>query len=70
MGQTSPTRHRDQHRRWLPTKEHEELARLRREHKRLTVDLEILKRATDFFAAEIPSPEADNTSHRHRDTFP
>ena len=33
--------------------EHEELARLRRENRRLRVDVEILRRATAFVAMEI-----------------
>ncbi|WP_170156183.1 transposase [Umezawaea tangerina] len=37
----------------LTTDEREELARLRRENRRLTDDVEILKRATAFFAKEI-----------------
>lgn len=37
----------------LTTDEREELARLRRENRRLTEDVEILKRATAFFAKEI-----------------
>src|SRR6478752_5479160 len=37
----------------LTTAEREELARLRRENRRLTEDVEILKRATAFFAKEI-----------------
>ncbi|WP_433261635.1 transposase [Actinosynnema sp. CS-041913] len=37
----------------LTTDEREELARLRRENRRLTEDVEILKRATVFFAKEI-----------------
>lgn len=36
----------------LTTAEREELARLRRENRRLTEDVEILKRATAFFAKE------------------
>jgi transposase len=36
----------------LTTDEREELARLRRENRRLTEDVEILKRATAFFAKE------------------
>jgi transposase len=36
----------------LSTDERAELARLRRENKRLTEDVEILKRATAFFATE------------------
>jgi transposase len=36
----------------LTTSEREELARLRRENRRLTQDVEILKRATAFFAKE------------------
>lgn len=35
----------------LTTDEREELARLRRENRRLTEDVEILKRATAFFAS-------------------
>ena len=34
----------------LTTEEREELTRLRREHKRVLMDLEILKKATEFFA--------------------
>jgi transposase len=37
----------------LSADERDELARLRRENKRLTEDVEILKRATAFFATEI-----------------
>src|SRR3954447_16804806 len=37
----------------LTTAEREELARLRRENRRLSEDVEILKRATAFFAKEI-----------------
>jgi transposase len=37
----------------LTTGEREELTRLRRENRRLTEDVEILKRATAFFAKEI-----------------
>ncbi|MFJ6677448.1 transposase [Actinosynnema sp. NPDC091369] len=37
----------------LTTDEREELTRLRRENRRLTEDVEILKRATAFFAKEI-----------------
>lgn len=37
----------------LTTVEREELARLRRENRRLIEDVEILKRATAFFAKEI-----------------
>jgi transposase len=37
----------------LTTDEREELARLRRENRRLTEDVEILRRATAFFAKEI-----------------
>src|SRR4051812_35759547 len=37
----------------LTTAEREELARLRRENRRLTEDVEILKRAKAFFAKEI-----------------
>lgn len=37
----------------LTTDEREELARLRRENRRLTEDVEIRKRATAFFAKEI-----------------
>mgnify|MGYP002630642128 CR=1 FL=1 len=33
----------------LTTEEREELTRLRREHKRVLMDLEILKKATEFF---------------------
>ena len=36
----------------LTTAEREELARLRRENRRLSEDVEILKRATAFFAKE------------------
>jgi len=36
----------------LTTSEREELARLRRENRRLAEDVEILKRATAFFAKE------------------
>ena len=36
----------------LTTDEREELARLRRENRRLTEDVEILKRATAFFVKE------------------
>jgi transposase len=36
----------------LTTAEREELTRLRRENRRLTEDVEILKRATAFFAKE------------------
>ena len=42
----------DGHREGLTTSEREELARLRRENRRLTQDVEILKRATAFFAEE------------------
>jgi transposase len=37
----------------LTTAERDELARLRRENRRLSEDVEILKRATAFFAKEI-----------------
>ena len=37
----------------LTTAEREELTRLRRENRRLSEDVEILKRATAFFAKEI-----------------
>jgi transposase len=37
----------------LTTDERDELARLRRENRRLSEDVEILKRATAFFAKEI-----------------
>lgn len=37
----------------LTTDERQELARLRRENRRLTEDVDILKRATAFFAKEI-----------------
>ncbi len=37
----------------LTSDEHDELARLRRENRRLREDNEILKRATAFFAREI-----------------
>ncbi|WP_367127425.1 transposase [Saccharothrix sp. HUAS TT1] len=37
----------------VTTDEREELARLRRENRRLTEDVEILRRATAFFAKEI-----------------
>jgi transposase len=40
----------DGQREGLTTSEREELARLRRENRRLTQDVEILKRATAFFA--------------------
>lgn len=36
----------------LSTEEREELSRLRRENKRLQADVELLKRATAFFAKE------------------
>jgi transposase len=36
----------------LTTEEREELARLRRENKRLQADVDLLKRATAFFAKE------------------
>ena len=42
----------DGHREGLTTSEREELARLRRENHRLTQDVEILNRATAFFAKE------------------
>jgi transposase len=42
----------DGHRDGLSTSEREELAQLRRENRRLTQDVEILKRATAFFAKE------------------
>jgi transposase len=42
----------DGHRDGLTTGEREELAQLRRENRRLTQDVEILKRATAFFAKE------------------
>lgn len=42
----------DGHRDGLTTAEREELARLRRENRRLAIDVEILKRATAFFAEE------------------
>ena len=42
----------DGHREGLTTSEREELARMRRENRRLTQDVEILKRATAFFAEE------------------
>jgi transposase len=42
----------DGHRDGLTTSEREELAQLRRENRRLTQDVEILKRATAFFAKE------------------
>lgn len=37
---------------WLSTDERAELVRLRRENRRLSEDVEILKRATAFFAKE------------------
>jgi transposase len=40
------------HREGLTRSEREELARLRKENRRLTQDVEILKRATAFFAKE------------------
>jgi transposase len=42
----------DGHREGLTTSEREELAALRRENRRLSQDVEILKRATAFFAKE------------------
>src|SRR6266581_6253123 len=42
----------DGHREGLTTSEREELALLRRENRRLTQDVEILERATAFFAKE------------------
>ena len=42
----------DGHRDGLTTSEREELAQLRRENRRLAQDVEILKRATAFFAKE------------------
>ena len=42
----------DGHRDGLTTSEREELAALRRENRRLAQDVEILKRATAFFAKE------------------
>jgi transposase len=42
----------DGHREGLTTSEREELAALRRENRRLAQDVEILKRATAFFAKE------------------
>jgi transposase len=42
----------DGHREGLTTAEREELVRLRRENRRLATDVEILKRATAFFAKE------------------
>jgi len=42
----------DGHLEGLTTSEREELAQLRRENRRLTQDVEILKRATAFFAKE------------------
>jgi transposase len=42
----------DGHRDGLTTAEREELARLRRANRQLTQDVEILKRATAFFAKE------------------
>jgi transposase len=42
----------DGHREGLTTSEREELALLRRENRRLTQDVEILKPATAFFAKE------------------
>ena len=42
----------DGHVEGLTTSEREELARLRRENRRLSQDVEILKRATAFFAKE------------------
>ena len=42
----------DGHGEGLTTSEREELAALRRENRRLTQDVEILKRATAFFARE------------------
>lgn len=42
----------DGHHDGLTTAEREELARLRRENRRLATDVEILKRATAFFAKE------------------
>ncbi len=38
----------------LTTEEREELTRLRREHKRVLMDLEILKKAAEFFARRSP----------------
>jgi transposase len=42
----------DGHVEGLTTSEREELAQLRRENRRLSQDVEILKRATAFFAKE------------------
>jgi transposase len=42
----------DGHNDGLTTSEREELARLRRENRRLAQDVEILKRATAFFAKD------------------
>ena len=42
----------DGHHEGLTTSEREELTRLRRENRRLSQDVEILKRATAFFAKE------------------
>ena len=42
----------DGHREGLTTSEREELSRLRRDNQRLQQDVEILKRATAFFAKE------------------
>ena len=38
----------------LTSDEREELSRLRREHKRMAMDLEILKKAAEFFARRSP----------------
>ena len=38
----------------LTTDEREEFMRLRREHKRVLMDLEILKKAAEFFARRSP----------------
>ena len=50
MGETSRDRRRE--RPGLTTEEREELTRLRRENRRLQADVDLLKRATAFFAQE------------------
>ena len=52
MGQAGGAGHRDPQDGGLTSTERRELAQLRRENRRLREDVEILKRATAFFAEE------------------
>jgi transposase len=52
VGQAGRTGRRDRRRRGLASVERKELAQLRAEIRRLGADVEILKRATAFFAQE------------------